>query len=198
MQEKLKGINLNSNPEILLETLTSATKDAIETCFPLKKMSKRAKKRAKLPWFNTDIFKDEKTQRNLFRRFIKTKNPQDHKAYSIFRNKLSKKKYRAKREYFQELLTDAKNKGDKSVTWEVINKAFGKDKRTRVYPKEVKIGEPPNTSISKDPKDVSNVLNKHFTSVASKLAKKLKKPKTKFTKYMGQENKSACTSGLSP
>ena len=132
MQEKLKGINLNSNLKILLETLTSATKDAIETCFPLKKMSKRANKRARLPWFNTDIFKDEKTQRNLFRRFIKTKNPQDHKAYSIFRNKLSKKKYRAKREYFQELLTDAKNKGDKSVTWEVINKAFGKDKRTRV------------------------------------------------------------------
>ena len=88
-------------------------------------------------------------------------------------------------------LTDAKNKGDKSVTWEVINKAFGKDKRKRVYPKEVKIGEPPNASISKDPKDVSNVLNKHFTSVASKLAKKLKKPKTKFTKYMGQENKSS-------
>ena len=73
----------------------------------------------------------------------------------------------------------------------MINKAFGKDKRKRVYPKEVKIGEPPNISFSKDPKDVSNVLNNHFTSVASKLAKNLKKPKTKFTKYMGQENKSS-------
>ena len=110
-------------------------------------------------------------QRKLFRRFIKTKNPEDHKAYSTFRNKLSKKKYRAKREYFQELLTNAKNKGDRSVTWEVINKAFGKDKRKRIYPNEVQIGEPPDSTMSKDPKDVTNVL-KHFTSIASKLAKK--------------------------
>ena len=130
-------------------------------------MSNRAKKRTKIPWYDSDIFKDEKMQRELFRRFIKTKNPEDHKAYSTFRNKLSKKKYRAKREYFQELLTNAKNKGDRSVTWEVINKAFGKDKRKRIYPNEVQIGEPPDSTMSKD-----NVLNKPFTSIASKLAKK--------------------------
>ena len=75
LKEKLSIIDLSSNPEVLLETLTSATKDAIETCFPLKKMSKRAKKRAKLPWFNTDIFKDEKNTEELIQALYKNKKP---------------------------------------------------------------------------------------------------------------------------
>ena len=36
--------------------------------------------------------------------------------------------YKAKRKYFQNLLEDAKNKGDKKKVWQIINKAFGKSK----------------------------------------------------------------------
>ena len=103
-------------------------------CFPLKAQSNRAKKRSLTPWFDWEIFKDEKTQARLFRRFIKTKNPDDHKAYNTFRKKLSKKKYKAKRAYFHGLLKDAKNSEDKRATWNVINSVTGGKKKKRIYP----------------------------------------------------------------
>ena len=191
LEEKLKTIDQTNHPEKILEKLTEATKGAIQICFPLKKMSNRAKKRALIPWFDTDIFRDEKTQSKLFRRFIKSNKPEDHKIYSNFRNMLSKKKYRAKRSYFQELLDDAKNNRDKAATWGVINKAFGKKKKSKVCPARVEIGDQKNPTLSENPHDVANALNKHFTSVAKKLEKNLKKTNTKHTSYMGRENKSS-------
>ena len=112
LEENLKSIDQSNHPDKILDELTDATKSAIQTCFPLKKMSNRAKKRALIPWFDTEIFRGEREQSKLFRRFIKSKNPEDHKIYKKFRNMLSKKKYRAKRKYFQDLLNDAKHSGD--------------------------------------------------------------------------------------
>ena len=128
----MSSIDLSEHPETILKNLTIATQAAIEDCFPLKGKSKNAIKRSLTPWFDYEIFKDEKTQSRLFRRFIKTKNPDDHKTYNSFRKKLSKKKYRAKREYFHDLLGKAKNSEDRREIWKVINKAFGKDKKKRV------------------------------------------------------------------
>ena len=191
LEQNLKNIDLSAHPEKLLDSLTSVTKASIEKCFPLKQMSNRAKKRSLIPWYGSEIFKDEKTQSKLFRRFVKSNKPEDHRAYSTFRNNLSKKKYRAKRQYFQDLLGDAKKNGDKSMTWEVINRAFGKNKKARVYPEKVRTGgTDENPSMSQCPVDVANALNKHFSSVAEKLAKKLKKTKTSYTKFIGKRNES--------
>ena len=173
LEQHLKNIDLTNHPEKLLECLTTATKASIEDCFPLRKMSNRARKRSLVPWYDSEIFKDERTQSKLFRRFVKSNKVEDHLAYSTFRNQLSKKKYRAKRKYFQDLLGDAKKNGDKSKTWEVINKAFGKNKNNRVCPEKVNTGDPENPTISKCPKEVANGLNKHFSCIAEKLAKKL-------------------------
>ena len=49
-------------------------------------------------------------------------------------------KYNAKKAYFHELLDEAKNSDDRRATWEIINKAFGKKKKKRVYPDKVQIG----------------------------------------------------------
>ena len=95
LKDKLLLINLKEHPEKILEAVTIATQSSIDSCFPLKTKSNRAKKRSSTPWKTTKIFKDEKTQSRLFRRFIKTKNPEDHKIYNAFCKKLSKKKYRA-------------------------------------------------------------------------------------------------------
>ena len=85
----------------------------------------------------------------------------------------------------------AKNSKDRRATWEVINKAFGKNKKKRVNPEEVQLGNPLNPTTSKCPKDVANVLNSHFTSIAENLAKKLDSTNHKFSDFMGSENKSS-------
>ena len=110
---------------------------------------------------------------------------QDHTAYNIFRKKLSRKKYKAKRTYFHNLLNEAKNSDDRRATWEVINKAFGKSKKKRVYPEKVQMGDPSNPTMSESPKDIANVLNEHFTGIAEKLAKNLDSTNCKFFDFMG-------------
>ena len=140
LDDKFSKIDLNQHPENIIIDLTQKTQDTIDLCFPLKSKSNRAKKRSLTPWYDTDIFKDEKKQSSLFRRFIKSQKVEDHKAYKVFRKKLSKKKYKAKRAYFHNLLNDAKNSKDRRATWEVINKAFGKSKKKRVYPQKVQVG----------------------------------------------------------
>ena len=191
LAEKLSKIDLSEHPENILISLTKKTQEAIEICFPLKTKSNRAKKRSLTPWYDTEIFKDEKKQSRLFRRFIKSKKVEDHIAYNIFRKQLSKKKYRAKRDYFHNLLEEAKNSEDRRATWEVINKAFGKDKKKRVYPEKVQMGDPSNPTTSECPNDIANVLNDHFTSIAENLSKNLESTNYKFTDFMGDENKSS-------
>ena len=191
LENKLKSIDLSEHPEKILESLTISTKASIDSCFPIKKQSNRAKKRAQTPWFDTEIFKEEKIQTNLFRRFIKSKTPEDHQIYKSFRNKLSKKKYKAKRKFYQDLLNDAKNSGDKSITWDIINKAFGKKKKSRKCPEKVLIGDPKNPTESTADKDIADALNKHFTNIAQNLVNKLKKTSTQPSSFMGKKNKSS-------
>ena len=87
-------------------------------------MSNRAKKRALTPWLDSAIY-EEKIQTRLFRKFIKSNNPEDHRKYKIFQKRLSKKKRRVKRKYYRNLLSNAKNSDDKSATWNVINGILG-------------------------------------------------------------------------
>ena len=108
LAEKLSTIDLNEHPEFILISLTEKSQETIEICFPLKTKSNREKKRSLTPWYDSDIYTDEKKQSRLFRRFMKSQNTEDHKAYKTFRKKLSKKKYRAKRTYFYNLLNEAK------------------------------------------------------------------------------------------
>ena len=98
-----------------------------------------------MPWFDSEIFQDIHIQRKLWKCFQKSKNLDDLFTYKIFRNKLSKKKYKAKKKYFHDLLEDAKNSGEKSKTWEIINRVFGKKKISKIFPEKV------STSTNNDP-----------------------------------------------
>ena len=189
--EKLENINLSNDPEQILASLTEATIATVDLCFPPKQLSNKAKKRSLTPWFGSEIYEGDKKQSRLFRRFIKSKKPEDHQAYKEFRKKLSKQKYRAKRAYFRKLLRESDITEDRSATWDVINKAFGKKRKSRIYPKKGHTGESSNQVDKENAKDVANKLNQHFASVAEKLAANLKKTRTKFTAYMGRENRSS-------
>ena len=171
LEKKLGKIDLSEHPENILASLTEATITSIDSCFPPKKLSNKAKKRALTPWFGTDIYQGDKKQSRLFRRFIKSKKPEDHQAYKEFRKKLSKQKYRAKRTYFRKLLKEAGKNEDKTATWNVINKAFGKKQKCRIYPEKGPPGKSNNQEIGDISKSVANKLNEHFASVAHRLHK---------------------------
>ena len=81
-------IDLSGHPDEILESLTEATKAALDICYPLKTKSNRAKKRSLTPWFDSEIFRDEKTQARHFRRFIKSQKTADHLRYKEFQKKI--------------------------------------------------------------------------------------------------------------
>ena len=84
----------------------------------------------------------------------------------------------------------AEASGDRTKTWDVINKAFGKTKKKRTHPESTTIdinGTPQKTTC---PKDIANSMNSHFAGVAEKLAKKLKHTNVNPLKYMGQKKQS--------
>ena len=76
------------------------------------------------------------------------------------------------------------------MTWKIINKAFGKKNKNNEHPEKIIIEED-DPLIIDDPKEIANVMNTHFTSVAEKLARELEKPKSKFNKFLGAENRSS-------
>ena len=193
LEENLANIDLTLEPDDLLESLTNATKVSIEKCFPLKELSNRAKKRKLVPWYDTEIFQGMHIQRKLWKRFQKTKSLSDFFDYKIYRNKLSKKKYKAKKKYFHELLENAKNSGERSKTWEVINKVFGKKKSTKIFPEKIRIDKDngPSPTHEENPQEIANLMNTHFTSIAEKLSNTLEKPKKNFQDYLGPKNKSS-------
>ena len=49
LEKQLASVDLSKHPEAILASLTKATRVAIDTCFPLKKKSNRAKKRSLIP-----------------------------------------------------------------------------------------------------------------------------------------------------
>ena len=115
-------MDLSKHPDAILKSLTDATQAAIDTYFPLKTKSKRAKKRSLTPWYDTKIFEGEKKQRRLFRKFVRSQNANDHQTYKNYRKELTKMKYNAKKAYFHELLDEAKNSDDRRATWEISYK----------------------------------------------------------------------------
>ena len=188
----MSKIDLNKHPEDILTSLTDITIKAIDRCFPPKKLSNRAKRKTLTPWFDSEIYKGEKKQSRLFRRFVKTKNPEDYQIYIAFRKNLSKLKYRAKRTYYRKLLSEARDKEDRSATWEIINQALGKKGKSRIYPETGPLANKANNQAKgKNRKSIPNALNTHFVNIAKKLAKNLKKTNTSFTAFMGNENRSS-------
>ena len=70
------------------------------------------------------------------------------------------------------------------LTW-----LLGKKKKKTIYPEQIITGDPSNPTKTKSPKDIANLVNNHFTSVAQNLADNLAKTNCKHTDFMGKENK---------
>ena len=103
LEKECSVIDLDKDPDEILHSLTVATKECVDKCFPPKLLSNKAKKRAEQPWITNDIQKEEREQAKLFRKASASKKDEDRKNYNSFRKKLSKKKKRRKKAYFREL-----------------------------------------------------------------------------------------------
>ena len=185
LEKALNQIDLTKGVEENLSDLTKNTKYTIDECFPPKLLSNRAKKKAEQPWVDKDISNKERQQTRLFRKFISSKNPEDHKNYNAFRKKLDKTIKRRKKAYFRELIKEANTKKDFKKTWQAINKALKRGKKSLVRPTNVSTGV--KNEKTQCLKAIANILNKHFTSIGPKLASKLPASATNPASFLGKK-----------
>ena len=186
LQNSLIFFDPTKHPEQMLADLTSITNGTVNYCFPPKILSNRAKKKAEQPWVDKEIQTQERMQAKLFRKFVQSDNPQDYKNYNSFRKKLAKKKRRKKRAYFRELIKVANSKHDFRKTWQAINKVLKKGSKKLKTPTQVVCKEDGNEKVTKCPKTIANIMNKHFAGIAKKLAAKLKNSDKNFRSYLGR------------
>jgi len=84
-----------------IEALLTVIKNLTEIYFPKVKQSRKQCKVSKNPWITKGILASIKHQNKLFRKFLKTKTEESHKAC---RNKLTRIKKMAKASYSKILL----------------------------------------------------------------------------------------------
>ena len=121
LQEKFSKIDFKSTNTSVnndVYSLTSIFKSTLDKHAPLTPMSRREKKLSDKPWITKGILISIKTKNKLFRHYFKS-NDVDKKAfYRKYFNKLTRIKYHAKRNYYENLIKT--NNQNSSQIWSII------------------------------------------------------------------------------
>ena len=97
----------------------------------------------------------------------------------MYRNKLSLFTRLSKRNYYNSFFE--LNLYNMKATWEGNNNLISSCKKKV---NQISIIKKPDGSLSTDPSEISNVLNRHFASVGHNLASKLPPSKHSFNEYL--------------
>ena len=115
-------------------------KDAINSTFPLKKVSRKEARKISNPWMTKEILTEIKNRDNLKKIWIKSghvQNTPEHVAYKASRNIVVKMTRIAKK---QDSLNDCKNaKGDGDKIWKAIRKATNTTGKPNITPNFIKV-----------------------------------------------------------
>ena len=114
-----------------LEKLCNLIGDLTNQHFPAKIQSRRQYKTAKCPWITPDILALIKYKNKLYSKYLKKRDCSIFNEYKKYRNKLTHIKKKAKKDYFENLFSNANNSSD---TWNYINLLLRKTKRKTTLP----------------------------------------------------------------
>ena len=190
LQSKLESYSEDATmlePSACMERLIVDMQNTIKKVFPLVKMSKKQRKKRRTPWMTTGILNSIDRRDKLLETWIKTKNVNDRKEYTKVRNQVTRITEKAKEKHLADQGEIAGT--DKTKTWKYLNKFFKKKQvSTNSLPNELKL---PDSSISSDPQEIANELNKHFVSKGPHLASQLPTANQSILKCMGPRNSSS-------
>ena len=157
---------------------------------PLKKISKKERKREQKPWITLGLIKSISKKRSLFKQLkklkLKNKNADEiHKLSKYYNDTINKLKIKCKRDYYQNYFNS--NASNSKKVWSGINKLLnrGRKKQSTIFLEE-------NGLIS-DPLQVANKFNNYYLNVADKLCEKIPRRNNKFQDYLKNPNKNKLT-----
>ena len=133
---------------------------------PFRLQSRKEAKFNHNPWITKEILKLIKTKQKLFNQAKKDKTKKE--PYKIISNKLTHIIQQAKKNHFKTKILQSKdNLGD---LWKTVNSIV--NIKTTKPKHHIKI-QTESGNLETDKRKVSNILNKHFTTIGSKLRNKL-------------------------
>ena len=157
---------------------------------PLKKLSKKERKREQKPWITLGLTKSISKKRSLFKQLkklkLKNKNTDEvHKKYKYYNDTINKLKIKCKRDYYQNYFNN--NASNSKKIWNGINRLLnrGRKKQGTIFLEE-------NGLIS-DPLKVANKFNDYYLNIADKLCEKIPKRNNKFQDYLKNPTKNKLT-----
>ena len=144
---------------------------AITDCHaPLRKASKRQRKRLERPWITKAIMHSIKQKHKLIKTHLYSTDPGKVKEYKAYSNKLNRIIHGAKKNYFSKQFE--LNKENIKYTWKLIGKVISTKKGNNQYTIKKLLRD---NRIYVDKRSICDQLNNHFISVGNGLADKLPK-----------------------
>ena len=146
---------------------------------PLRPQSRKENKTDLKPWLSKAILKSIRIKQKLFKNVIKNPSTGGWNKFKKYRNKLTHIIEQAKRNYFKNKIN--KTKSNTKKLWKTVNEIinFKPKKLTNniniCYDSE-------NNKINSN--NVSNLFNKHFSTIGVKLSKKIDRPSNKNFNYL--------------
>ena len=153
------------SPDMALQNLISTIHSGIDQFLPIIKQNRKTA--ALKPWISRGILTSINTKNLLYKHYLKHKTPQNLAGFNTYKNCLTTIIRKAKKTYYQYLLT--KNKGDSKKTWKVLKEIVGTRKTYSTCIKQLSIA---STPVSDD-RGVANALNEFFTTIGPNLEQSL-------------------------
>ena len=174
------------DPNSLTDKIILCIQDAINSTFPLKKVSRKEARKISNPWMTNEILSEIKTRDNLKKFWIKSghvQNTPEHVAYKASRNLVVKMTRIAKK---QDSLNECKNaKGDGDKIWRAIRKATNTAGKPNITPNFIKVptADGGHEKIQ-DKTEIANKMNQQFCQMGANLANELSPTTANFSDYL--------------
>jgi len=149
-----------------------------ELNFPLIKLSKRGCKDK--GWITKGIKISSNYKNKLYKKWITNRTPMEEEKYKKYKKMFDKIVKKREQEYYQEYFND-KNTSIKD-TWKQIGKlcSHNKNRKPKNIISKIKI----NNQISEDNTEISNEMNRFFSTIGETLSKSIPTGGQKYEKYM--------------
>ena len=191
LKENLKETDLDKlDPNSQMDRILLCIKDAINTTFPLRKVSRKEAKKLQNPWMTKEILKEQNTRDKLKKKWIisgHTTDSPEHIAYKTVRNKVVKMIRIARKNTSQKNCEDAR--GDSGKMWKAIRDATNTKPIPKITPSFIKV----RTADGKFQKiqnktEIANEMNRRFCQMGADLADKLPYTEAQFSDYLQTPN----------
>ena len=161
-----------NNPNKLFSTFFNKVNKLINKHAPIKTISRRKAKQSSKPWVTRGIRASIKVKNKLF-------HTNNLTQYKIYRNYIVTLLRASKKLYYEKYFN--LNYTNMSKKWEGIREIWGRSRNNKNNIGAMR--QDPTSRLTFDPKNISNILNKHFAT-CGRLAAKMPHSEKHYSDYL--------------